>query len=355
MGSGGWHDDEHPRFAGRRSASHRPIGSIREPCGGCATRFIRSTSASPRRSANCRPTPAPALAGKIEFHPLALASRHDSQLDGATKLVFRTAGDLFVEAVILRLTSGRTTLCVSMQVGCAARCDFCATGKMGLARNLTAAEIVDQLVQANHLLAPEGRSIRNVVFMGMGEPFHNEPQLHAALELLAHPACFHLNLQRADGFDRRHSPGDGAIAPSVGRKSAKRSACTAHGRKRRRRLMPLADRHGLDELRTAIEHVIGLTGQLVMIEYLLLADVNDQPDDADALVEFLRGLAVHVNLIPYNPIDGAPHLAASPRERQAAFSAKLKSAGLKVTTRYSLGTDVTAACGQLATANRTRT
>ena len=114
------------------------------------------------------------LPAEVEFHPFALESRHDSQVDGATKLIFRTAQDLLIETVILRMTSGRTALCVSTQVGCAAHCDFCATGKMGIARNLSAAEILDQLVQANQLLAAEDRSVRNLVFMGMGEPFHNE-------------------------------------------------------------------------------------------------------------------------------------------------------------------------------------
>src|SRR5262249_54073406 len=136
------------------------------------------------------------FADELEFHPLELASRHDSARDGASKLVFRTRQGPLIESVILRMTTGRTALCVSTQVGCAANCDFCATGKMGIARNLSAAEIVDQLVQANELLAAENRSVRNLVLMGMGEPFHNEDQVYAALDLLADPACFHLNLKR---------------------------------------------------------------------------------------------------------------------------------------------------------------
>ena len=98
---------------------------------------------------------------------------------------------MLIEAVILRIASGRTTLCVSSQVGCAAACEFCATGKMGIARNLSAAEILDQVLQAGQQLAAEKRTLRNIVFMGMGEPFHNETQLHEALEMLTAAEFFH--------------------------------------------------------------------------------------------------------------------------------------------------------------------
>ena len=121
-----------------------------------------------------------ALAREIAFHSLELHSTHHSQLDGASKLLFRTVRGHLIESVLLRIASGRTSLCVSSQVGCAVRCTFCATGQMGLAVHLTRDEILDQVVQANRVLCPEGRSIRNVVFMGMGEPFHNEAAVYQA-------------------------------------------------------------------------------------------------------------------------------------------------------------------------------
>ena len=133
------------------------------------------------------------FASEVACQSLELQERHDSQLDGASKLIFRTAGGHSIESVILRIASGRTALCVSSQVGCAVRCGFCATGQMGIAQDLTAAEILDQVVQANRILRPEKRSIRNVVFMGMGEPLHNETAVCQAAEVLQSPLCFGLS------------------------------------------------------------------------------------------------------------------------------------------------------------------
>jgi 23S rRNA (adenine2503-C2)-methyltransferase len=131
------------------------------------------------------------FADQVELHSLKLHSRSDSQQDGASKLLFRTSAGMLIESVILRIATGRTTLCVSSQVGCAAACDFCATGKMGIAQNLAPREILDQIVQARQLLAVERRTLRNLVFMGMGEPFHNEENLYATLEALLAPELFH--------------------------------------------------------------------------------------------------------------------------------------------------------------------
>jgi 23S rRNA (adenine2503-C2)-methyltransferase len=286
------------------------------------------------------------FAAEVEFHPLQFEIRHDSQLDGATKLVFRTAQGLLIETVILRMASGRTALCVSSQVGCAAHCDFCATGKMGIARDLRAAEILDQLVQANQLLADENRSVRNLVFMGMGEPFHNEQQLYTALDVLADGGCFNLNPQRIL-ISTVGIPA--AMIRCATRYPEVRLALSLHSAREdvRRTIMPISQRHSLGELRHALENVTAIQQHLVMIEYLLLKDLNDAPQDAKALVEYLRGIPVHINLIPYNPIAESPHLSPSDPERRTAFSKALKAAGFPVTTRYSLGADIAAACGQL--------
>ena len=286
------------------------------------------------------------FAAHFEFHPLALASRHDSALDGASKLIFRTRQDLLIESVILRMKSGRTSLCVSTQVGCAAKCDFCATGRMGIARNLSSAEMLDQLVQANELLAAESRTVRNVVFMGMGEPLHNEEPLHAAIERLTDSRAFYLNPKRimisTVGIPE-------PMVRAARRWPDVRMALSLHSARPevRRRLMPISERHGLDELRSALEEVTAIQQHEVMIEYLLLAGVNDTDDDLHALVEYLGDIPVHINLIPYNPIDEAPHLVGSSPERRAELSGALKRAGFSVTTRYSLGADIAAACGQL--------
>ncbi len=158
--------------------------------------FYKKQGSATMALAELSPTQRQAFADVVRFHALELHSRHDSGVDGATKLLFRTAAGNLVESVILRIASGRTSLCISSQVGCAARCAFCATGQMGIAHNLSAAEILDQVIQANQLLRPEGRSIRNVVFMGMGEPFHNETAVTEAVAILLSPHCFDLAASR---------------------------------------------------------------------------------------------------------------------------------------------------------------
>lgn len=285
-------------------------------------------------------------AERVAIHALAVESRHDSRSDGATKLLLRTVQGLLIESVILRIATGRTTLCVSSQVGCAAACEFCATGKMGIAQNLMADEILDQVLIAGQLLAAEDRRLRNIVFMGMGEPFHNESELYRALESLIAPELFH------------HSPAKILVStvgiPDAMLRCARRFpevnlALSLHSVRQevRERLVPLARQYPLDQLRATLVQLKELQGKPVMIEYLLLAEVNDAPADARELIAWLAGLDVHVNLIPYNPIAGAPQLFGTPRSGRDAFAGLLKQAGLKTTIRYSLGADVAAACGQL--------
>lgn len=294
-----------------------------------------------------------AFASEIEFETLTLVRRVDSELDGASKLVFRTCKGLLIESVILRVATGRTALCVSCQVGCAANCRFCATGRMGIAQSLSDSEILDQVVQANRLLKAEGRSIRNVVFMGMGELFHNEHNVYRALDVLSSPRCFDLAAQRLlvstvgiaepmVRFARRY--------PEVNLALSLHSADQTV----RERIIPLARRAPLDELRRALCEVTAIQRRPVMIEYLLLKGVNDRPADVAALTEYLCDLPVHINLIPFNPIADAPELEGTGAAGRAWFSAALKDAGFRVTMRYSLGADIAAACGQLVQAENRR-
>ncbi len=287
-----------------------------------------------------------AAVDRIRLHTLQLHQRCDSDLDGATKLLFRTSAGMLIESVVLRIATGRTTLCVSSQVGCAAACDFCATGKMGVAQNLTSEEVLDQVLQAGQLIVGEGRRLRNIVFMGMGEPFHNEENLYETLDRLTAAELFH------------HSPTK-ILVSTVGVADAMircarrfptvNLALSLHsaGQETREQLIPVAKKYPLDELRSALVELNRLQNCPVMIEYLMLADVNDTDDDARELIAWLDGLNVHVNLIPYNPIDDAPHLVGTEQPRRDAFAGILKDAGLKTTIRYSLGNDIAAACGQL--------
>lgn len=285
-------------------------------------------------------------ADRLKLHALDLFRRCNSSVDGATKLLLRTNAGMLIEAVILRIATGRTTLCVSSQVGCAAACEFCATGKMGIARNLSTDEILDQVVRAGQLLADEGRALRNIVFMGMGEPFHNESSLYRAIERLISPEYFNISPTKilvstvgiADAMLRCVE-----CFPKVN------LALSLHSVRQdiRERLIPLSTKFPLDELRRTVAEVNRRQSTTVMIEYLMLAGVNDSRDDARELADWLAGLNVHVNLIPYNPIEDAPHLVGSDRETRLSFAKTVREAGFKTTLRYSLGNDIDAACGQL--------
>jgi 23S rRNA (adenine2503-C2)-methyltransferase len=294
--------------------------------------------------------PAPArtrLPGAVALEHLELVDRHDSRRDGATKLVLRTRAGLTLESVVLRLRSGRSSVCVSSQIGCAAACRFCATGQMSRVRNLSVEEILEQTALAGQVLQAEGRRLRNVVFMGMGEPMHNRAVVEAAVARLIDPRWFalsprHVVVSTIGIVDEmRHFV---ARFPEV------QLAVSLHAVRPevRRRLMPLAARTSLDELWQALAAVQAVRRGPTMLEYLLLDEINDTDEDLDALRAYCRGLDVHINLIPFNPIAASPWLHPSTPARQARFTGGLKEAGLTVTTRFSLGLDIAAACGQLA-------
>ncbi|NOU36874.1 MAG: 23S rRNA (adenine(2503)-C(2))-methyltransferase RlmN [Kiritimatiellaceae bacterium] len=284
---------------------------------------------------------APELTGQLVFHASETIERHDSQRDGATKMVLRTADGHKIEAVILRIASGRTSLCISSQIGCAADCQFCATGKLGFIRNLTADEMLDQVLLAKRLLREEGRTLRNVVVMGMGEPLRNEANLFQCLEILRDPRFFNLS-------DNHLMVSTVGIPDAMVRFSERfptiRLALSLHSARQevRERIMPVAKVYTLEKLKSVLPEV----GEF-MVELLLLKGINDGPEDAAALIDFLHGTKAHINLIQFNPHPGAQFEPVS-EETRKAFADELKRAGFKVTLRYSLGDDIAAACGQLA-------
>lgn len=286
------------------------------------------------------------FADRVEFHPLAIHNVFDSEIDGATKFVFRTSSEFLIESVLMRTGTGRVSLCVSSQIGCAAACGFCATGQMGIARDLSSAEILDQVVLAGEHLAREDRLVRNIVFMGMGEPFHNEEAIYQAIAALVASELFH--------YPPRRILISTVGIPDAMLRAARRFpqvnlALSLHGVRQnvREGLIPLAKKYPLEQLRTAVAAVNNIQQNSVMIEYLMLAGINDSAADAAELVAWLEGLDVHVNLIPYNPIESAPHLRSTARAERDTFAELLRGAGFTTTIRYSLGADVAAACGQL--------
>jgi len=284
---------------------------------------------------------APELFGKLTFQTLEIINRHDSQRDGATKLVFQCLDGARIEAVILRIASGRTSLCISSQVGCAADCQFCATSKLGFIRNLTASEMLDQVLLAKRLLREEGRTLRNVVVMGMGEPLCNEENLFQCLETLRDPRFFNLS--------ENHLLVSTVGIPDAMVRFTKRFphiqlALSLHSARQdvRERIMPVAKSQTLEKLKTGFPAI----GKM-MVEYLLLRDINDGSEDLIALIDFLQGTNAHINLIQFNGYPGASFEPVPPEARKA-FGEALKKAGFKTTLRYSLGDDIAAACGQLA-------
>jgi 23S rRNA (adenine2503-C2)-methyltransferase len=207
-------------------------------------------------------------------------------------------------------------------------------------------EILDQVIQANGQLRAEGRSIRNVVFMGMGEPLLNETEVYQALDVLLSPQCFDV------------SPAHVLVStvgiPDAMVRSAQRfpqlgMALSLHSarQEQRERLIPLARHYPLDVLRKAIEDVTLIQRRALMVEYVLLDGLNDTDHDLRELIAYLRGLRVHINLIPFNPVREEPGLIATGVERRRFFATALTAAGFTVTVRYSLGADIAAACGQL--------
>jgi len=293
---------------------------------------------------------------RVRLGELETVKRHDSIHDGASKLVLQTVSGNLLETVLLRSASGRTSVCVSSQIGCAAGCKFCATGQLGLVTNLTAAHIADQVLLAGQILAGEGRRVDNVVLMGMGEPLQNERAVHAALELLVSPSAFALPPRRITVSTVGIPAGMIRLAQ---RFAEVRLALSLHSARKsvREELIPLARRYDLPALADAIRRANALQRQPVMIEYLLLAGRTDTEKDFAALVAFLAGLRVHVNLIAFNPIqmsEGEPaasrgaELTATSRGDRERFANRLKALGVPVTLRRSLGGDIAAACGQLA-------
>jgi 23S rRNA (adenine2503-C2)-methyltransferase len=283
------------------------------------------------------------FANTITFQTLELAERHDSEIDGATKLVFQTLDNHLIESVILRPKTGRTSLCISSQVGCSCHCSFCATGRMGFARNLTRDEILDQVALANRLVKPEGRSIRNVVFMGMGEPLLNLAHLFQSLEIFRAVPYFNYAGSRlmVSTVGIPH-----AMVRFVEKFPEVQLALSLHSARQevREKLMPPARKYKLDQLRESLLEA-GRHGK-VMIEYLMLAGVNDGEADFQALEKYLRGIPVHINIIPFNEYAGC-NLRGTAKPEREAFANRLKASGFDTTLRYSFGADIAAACGQL--------
>jgi len=274
--------------------------------------------------------------------PVVIQRSNDGQ---TTKGLFRLHDGNQVEAVLMEHWGGRTSVCISSQAGCAFACAFCATGQAGFTRNLGSDEIFDQARYFARELAGRGKKITNVVFMGMGEPFHNYAAVMDAVRLLNDPHGF--------GLGHRHiTISTVGLVPQIERFTDEgiqvNLAISLHAPsdEQRGRIMPVNKRWPIAELLAACAAYVAKTHRKVFFEYVMLRGVNDDDESARALAKLMRGHLYHVNLIPYNSTPEAA-LQGTDEQRIRAFQKILDAAGVPTTVRTPMGRDIAAACGQL--------
>lgn len=266
-----------------------------------------------------------------------------SELQGTSKFLIRLNDGKFVETVLIP-EEKRHTVCLSSQIGCALDCDFCATGKMGLKRNLTSGEIVDQLA---HVRRFSGHPITNIVFMGMGEPFHNYAQVIKAAEII------HAELGFGIGA-RKITISTSGLLPQIrrfadeGHRFKLAISLNASDDMTRDKVMPVNKKWNIKDLIEVCRYYTEKSRNMFTFEYVLLDGVNDTIEDAKRLLSIGNKVFCKMNVIPYNEVVGG--YARPSKKRIGRFLEPLKEAKFPVTVRWSQGDDIDAACGQLSTA-----
>jgi 23S rRNA (adenine2503-C2)-methyltransferase len=277
--------------------------------------------------------------------PALKVERSEASDDGTTKILFALADGKFVESVLIP-TAQRVTICLSSQVGCGVGCPFCASGLDGLKRNLTRGEIVEQYLLSRAIAQERGREITNLVMMGMGEPMHNYENVFDALGVI----------NSAEGPNlgaRRITVSTSGVAKGVERFTDAKTQYTlafslhAPNDALREKLVPLRGAMTVDEIAEASARYLKTTGREVTFEYVLLNGVNDGLEHADELGRRFRHVRGLFNVIPWNPVPQLP-FERPDDARTEAFLDRLEANGLKVSERRKRGSDIAAACGQLA-------
>ena len=271
--------------------------------------------------------------------------------DGTRKFLFDVGGGNAVESVFIP-EDDRGTLCISTQAGCALDCSFCSTGKQGFNRNLTVAEIIGQLWQANRALAATAggasveRPISNVVLMGMGEPLANFDNTVRALRLMLDDNAYGLSRRRVTVSTSGLVP----VMDRLGEECPVALAVSLHAPNNalRNELVPINQKYPLAELMAACQRYLDKAPRdFVTFEYVMLDGINDADHHAYELLELTQAVSCKFNLIPFNPFPGTPY-RRSPTPRIRRFAEILMNAGVVTTTRKTRGDDIDAACGQLA-------
>lgn len=289
------------------------------------------------------------LRGVCSVSHLEVVEHSISSDKNTEKFLFKLHDGNFIESVLMRyeehLGFGRCTVCISSQVGCAQGCKFCASGKHGIVRNLTAAEIVDQVIQIQNNMNVAGERVANVVIMGIGEPLSNYKNVLKAIHLINH----------CDGVavGMRHIALSTVGIPPLIRRLAEeklplRFAVSLHAPddEIRNKIMPINQKHPIADLMDACRYYQAITDRRITFEYILIKDLNDSPEHARKLGKLLDGLHAMINLIPLNPVPHFPYEKPS-HHRCAAFLREVERYGHKATLRNERGTTIEAACGQL--------
>lgn len=281
---------------------------------------------------------------------LNLLKHQVSKKDGTEKFLFRLEDGNTIETVLLKHRD-RNTLCISSQVGCAIKCDFCATGIDGFKRNLNVNEIVNQVYTVHRRLAKKGEGVGNIVFMGMGEPMLNIDNVLKAVDIISDEKG--LNISK-----RRITISTSGIVPGIERLLAEKSqvelAISLHAvtDEKRSFIMPINKKYPLQDLFNALVHYQKETKRRISFEYILIDDFNITQRDADFLAEFMHSFDHVLNLIPYNPVADNIHKRPSEEKIRAFFDYLQTERKVNVTLRREKGTDIDGACGQLRQKNK---
>lgn len=267
------------------------------------------------------------------------------------KFLWRLKDGQLIESVLI-CSGNRRTVCVSSQVGCPARCSFCASGQQGFFRNLSSTEIIEQVLQINHWLKDKNERVSHVVFMGMGEPLKNYESVVKAIYLLSDPQLLNIS-------QRRITVSTVGIVEGIRRLSLEglkvNLVLSLHAPNQhiRKKIIPYARKYPLEELLEATDEYGQKTKRDITYEYTLLAGINDHPDHAHELAHLLKGKQCTVNLIPYNPVPGIK-LKRPDKKTIKQFRSVLFGSHIVNTCRYTKGDDIAAACGQLAMQEKER-
>ncbi len=281
----------------------------------------------------------------FSFSPLELVKVQDSA-DGETKkFLWRLHDSALVESVLI-IAPDRKTVCVSSQVGCPARCAFCASGKKGLIRNLSWEEIVAQVMLIQSHIQEQNEMVTNIVYMGMGEPMKNYEEMVKSVRILIDPNFLGFSQRRVTVSTVGVVEGIRRFAHE-GLKVNLVLSLHAPNQVVRQKIIPYARQYALEDILSAMDEYFAVTKRDITYEYTLLEGINDEVEHAQELVKLLRGKQCTVNLIPYNPIPGI-RLKRPSAERIEAFREVLNNAYVVNTCRYTKGVDIAAACGQLA-------